>query len=1281
MKRRIVALLLALVMALGLALPASATDAASVGGDGGSDIVIGGGTDENTSTPTTGDTTTPPAGDSTTTAPPTGDSTTTAPPAGDSTPTTTPATPVDGEDESDTPMPLLGMTPMSVGTPVVTAVTTTATNVPYLDATGASKTCPSATVVEAGTDPVTWNSGWYVVNDNVVIDDTVTVEGDVHLILADGKTLTVTGKTPDMPGLTLGGVYGINIQASGSLTVYGQTGGTGKLTAKTVDTVAIGTTARIYLAGIQISSYTNEPKTGLIINGGTVTASGGDTSKENERSYGISAANAVVINGGALIGISGKANGTKSNSCGVTGDVTLNNGTLIGGCDSSSTDKSAIDNSGELTLPDAYYWRRAASGEGSDFTPSTTAYTHNDADTYVELTTQPSGEGYLHYKNWNGSRLVDAAIATTSVTEVTTGTTALTGGATAETAVWYYVKDNVTITGTLTVTGYVNLILCDGKTLTLNSGVEVGGVSDTGAGLTIYGQTAQTGKLEASYGSDDSIDVYGLLTVNGGVVEATNTGSDPIHVRGSMTVNSGKVIATEDGASIRGIFVASGGSLTFNGGTLVAMSDADAVEVYSGGTLKLPTIFWWRTSDATDTKYDTQNTYTASALGGEYFEITTTKPAAIKADTPVPYLVWDSTEETLVKMENDDACTEYTLIKSGGDVTWNEGWYVVDGAVTINGDVTITGDVHLILKDEAALTVKGCIDAGESDLLSVHGQSTGSKAGKMTVEGNTDDIDGGKWSYGISIGKLYLHGGDVTAYGEDLIPGADKSARSYAVFAWYVTVYGGSLTATGGNATGSYAESIGICVDKDMYVYGGVVKANSSKADGKIGASSFAICSGSTPSSKLIINAGEVTATAGDAVTEHGDAFSHGIFAYNDMFAYGGVVKAYGGNVTSGSDTSGDDASDYANVAESYGIYAGYGDMEIENAEITAIGGKADTDLKDAESYGIYVDDGDISIYDAEVTATGGDAEAYDSAESYGIYAYGNMTVKGDDTVVTATGGTATSEEEDAESYGIHVNGYYDADEVEWYGYLTIKSGTVIATGGEVNGGDDAESYGIYMDDEDMTIEGEDTVVTATGGDATGDYSHSYGIYLDEEDLIIKNGTVTATAGKADGDYEACSYGIYVEEEDLCIVHGTVIAETKASGSRVEKAAVYYDDYYYMPDHYENNWWWRTAKNDPFRVHPDFYAGNAAALKEDYFELVTTEPDIVYNEPIPGAGTVTHKHTRRQNSAMAALIPTKPEKADVVSPDTFDVGIALYVGLGVLSLTGSAAWIGKRKEW
>ena len=62
-----------------------------------------------------------------------------------------------------------------------------------------------------------WGSGsgttWYVVNQNLSIPDRITVSGNVHLILADGYTLTAKD--------------GIKLENTNSLTIYGQAQGVG----------------------------------------------------------------------------------------------------------------------------------------------------------------------------------------------------------------------------------------------------------------------------------------------------------------------------------------------------------------------------------------------------------------------------------------------------------------------------------------------------------------------------------------------------------------------------------------------------------------------------------------------------------------------------------------------------------------------------------------------------------------------------------------------------------------------------------------------------------------------------------------------------------------------------------------------------------------------------------------------------------------------------------------------------------------------------------------------
>ena len=124
-------------------------------------------------------------------------------------------------------------------------------SISYLDENGDVQSCETYATVTA--DRTDWNtsdspSGWYVAQSTVNIGR-VTVTGDVHLILTDGCKLDATS--------------GINVGEGNSLTIYGQTEGTGTLNAISDDPDGTG-------IGGDDGAGSN-----ITINGGTVTASGG----------------------------------------------------------------------------------------------------------------------------------------------------------------------------------------------------------------------------------------------------------------------------------------------------------------------------------------------------------------------------------------------------------------------------------------------------------------------------------------------------------------------------------------------------------------------------------------------------------------------------------------------------------------------------------------------------------------------------------------------------------------------------------------------------------------------------------------------------------------------------------------------------------------------------------------------------------------------------------------------------------------------------------------------
>ncbi|MBQ7043503.1 MAG: hypothetical protein IJN78_02755, partial [Clostridia bacterium] len=98
--------------------------------------------------------------------------------------------------------------------------------------------------------------------------------------------------------------------------------------------------------------------------------------------------------------------------------------------------------------------------------------------------------------------------------------------------------------------------------------------------------------------------------------------------------------------------------------------------------------------------------------------IVTSVPVSLAADD-VNYIEcsWDGTNNTVVS--ETKSVIEYTKITS--DLTaWSTGWYVATGEVTIPSRVAVSGDVHLILCDDAVLTVNGGVRVEGKNSLTIY---------------------------------------------------------------------------------------------------------------------------------------------------------------------------------------------------------------------------------------------------------------------------------------------------------------------------------------------------------------------------------------------------------------------------------------------------------------------------------------------------------------------------------------------------------------------------------
>ena len=198
----------------------------------------------------------------------------------------------------------------------------TLSEIAYVDADGSTKYCTSFTVIQSSNSQVILGSAqnnekWYVVSGEVIISKGLLIrDQSAHLILCDGATLTVNNDDSEA------------VFCGNSLTIYGQSGGTGTLCASTTGASyeGINTYGNLTINGGNVNAasayyyglYTNVGN--ITINGGTLTA----TSINNSGIF-VKQAN-VIINGGALTATSSVEGNIGCGIYFVQGNIIINGG-------------------------------------------------------------------------------------------------------------------------------------------------------------------------------------------------------------------------------------------------------------------------------------------------------------------------------------------------------------------------------------------------------------------------------------------------------------------------------------------------------------------------------------------------------------------------------------------------------------------------------------------------------------------------------------------------------------------------------------------------------------------------------------------------------------------------------------------------------------------------------------------------------------------------------------------------------------------------------------------
>ena len=1008
--------------------------------------------------------------------------------------------------------------------------------VSYLDASGNTQQCTAYTLLD-GTETSLGTADqetWYVADGTINFNQTINVNGVVHLILKDNAVMNVgTEQNP---------ISDSGISAEGpSISIYGQS------TGSDIGMLSVyATYCGIY--DYDYSGNNNNPNYdyAVTINGGNIFVSAS--------SYGIQS-NKVTINGGqvwATAGISGIAsypnaitlgwtspydliyadayqgdvivksgkafinNDNPSNNV-VTGTVsdyslingmflqpavavTLNDGITAGSGIISSGEnlyaKAAVDvtvDASSVIAPPGY------AVSGITVTPTVTvtnngngtySFTTPAADVTVSATIelQPVSVNYL---DENGvQHTVDALPL-------------LGGGATTLAAGWYVVNSDISYTGTVSLVGSgdVKLILADDHTMNVGTSenrIEYGiKTSNNAQTLTIYGQsTGNHMGILSIYTSHYCI--YPLaLTINGGHVIANADGNYATALRTTyqtITINGGTVEATATGTGAYAIH--SGDNFTYAGGTLITNAASEnAIKAYHGRYT-----FTWRnpsdritigstglynnsgnaTATFTNAFTDGTNIYSGTLTGTEAISGLAGKTLYPYIEGSVPYIDENGQRQL---------CTEYNVL-NGNETTLGtsgqETWYVADGMLDYSQTINLNGDVHLILKDNAVMNVgteetpingHGIYDVGHS--FSIYAQSTGESQGQLHLNASLNGYSGIK----AENSSITINGGEVEAIGASGIYAENCS----------VNINSGKVTAFGSNGCGIIVENDNVTINGGQMSANNIIALNGSITinGGQVTANDI---NANANGSSVTINGGQVTANS--IVVYLGNITLGWSNASDFIFAGSYSVKEYGTlSIAEGKAFITEDGSTYTSG-------------QLNGDQLAAISDK--TLYPYIEGSVPYIDENgkrqlctQYTIFDGQTTLGTGWYVA-DGTHDY----VSTITINGDvhlilkDNAVMNVG----REEDPIPGHGIHVDGSSFNSSFSIYAQSTGESQGQLHV---IAGADSYSDYnGIYAEGSSITINGGKVTVN--------------GIYY--SDIYIDNGSVTINGGQVYADIYSNNY-------------------------------------------------------------------------------------------------------------------------------------------------------------
>ena len=549
----------------------------------------------------------------------------------------------------------------------------------------------------------------------------------------------------------------------------------------------------------------------------------------------------------------------------------------------------------------------------------------------ISLTTYGAEQINYVERSWDGTQVVETT-KTVACTPISMCGKSIGSG-------WYYLNTDKSYgsSSRVEISGEVNLILCDGITLTCNNGINV----PEGSTLNIYGQAGGTGKLIAKGDTNNCAAIggkngqnCGTVVIHGGNVKADgyndNEGEDGAGIGGgdsgsggNITILGGNVEATgsNNGAGIGGGTRGAGGNITIYGGTVTANGGVDSSGI-GGGDLG---------SSGTINIYGGKVTATGGSYGAG---------------------IGSGDEST-----------------SNGDIT------IYGGEVNATGGSDAAGIGGGNEAKSAVVTIKGGTvkaKCGKSNGSGIGGGDE-SGGGEVRISGGNVEATGGSGGAGIGggdggngySGNINITGGTVTANGGKEAAGIGGGNEGPEANNGTISITGGDVTATAGK---KYGAGIG---GGDKQNGGEIYIGGNAKVNATGGSNGAGIGAGDTANGgniKIKGNA-DVTATGGHYLLP-----AEQLEFYEGAAGIGGGHGGDGGTIVIGSNEDGDSpdvkaTSGYAGAGIGGGSFYGKsGHIEIYSGDIYALGRCSGPGIGSG-TFNSDDNNVDVSIYGGNVTA------------------------------------------------------------------------------------------------------------------------------------------------------------------------------------------------------------------------------------------------------------------------------------------------------------------------